>query len=68
MNDETLFIVEMGKRLVGKRIRIDDMPGEPDYTGKTGTVEFIDSLGQLHGSWGGLAVVPESDRFTVLED
>lgn len=53
---------------VGDKIRIIHLEGEDDrYDGKEGTVEFIDSLGQLHGSWGGLAVIPETDRFIVIE-
>lgn len=51
---------------VGDIIKIIEMLGEPHYTGKTGVVEHIDSLGQLHGSWGGLAVQPENDRFEVI--
>ena len=38
------------------------------YAGKTGTVEHIDSIGQLHGTWGGLAVIPGVDEFKVKED
>lgn len=37
------------------------------YDGNEGTIEFIDSLGQLHGTWGGLAVIPEVDRFVIIE-
>lgn len=51
---------------VGDIIKIIEMLGEPRYTGKTGVVEHIDSLGQLHGGWGGLAVQPENDRFEVI--
>ena len=51
---------------VGMRIRIINMAGEPHYSGKTGTIEFIDSIGQLHGTWGGLAVIPGEDSFTVI--
>ena len=51
---------------VGDIIKIIEMLGEPRYTGKTGVVEHIDNLGQLHGSWGGLAVQPENDRFEVI--
>ena len=53
--------------LIGKTIRIIDMAGEPDYAGKEGVVEHIDGIGQLHGTWGGLAVQPENDRFEVIE-
>lgn len=52
----------------GDKIRILHLEGEDNrYDGREGTVEFIDSLGQLHGSWGGLAVIPEADRFEVIE-
>lgn len=37
------------------------------YAGRTGTVEFIDSIGQLHGTWGGLAIIPEVDDFEIVE-
>lgn len=52
---------------VGDKIRINYMEGEPKYTGKEGTVRSIDDMGQLHGSWGGLAVIPGSDDFTIIE-
>lgn len=51
---------------VGDRIRIIKMKYEPRYTNKEGVVEHIDSLGQLHGTWGGLAVIPEEDKFVIL--
>lgn len=53
---------------IGTRIRIDHMEGEPHYNGREGIVEHIDDMGQIHGSWGGLAVQPEHDRFTILEE
>ncbi len=31
------------------------------HNGRTGIAEHIDSLGQLHGRWGRLAVIPETD-------
>ena len=36
------------------------------YNGRIGVVEFIDSEGQLHGTWGGLAVNPKIDDFDIL--
>jgi hypothetical protein len=42
------------------------MDGEPQYSGKEGVVNHIDSIGQLHGTWGGLAVNPNVDRFRVI--
>jgi len=53
---------------VGDKIRIIHLRDEDSrYVGKEGTIEFIDSLGQLHGTWGGLAVIPEVDRFVIIE-
>lgn len=52
----------------GDAIRIDklDDPYDRTYVGREGIVEHIDSMGQLHGTWGGLAVIPGEDSFTVL--
>ncbi len=53
----------------GDRIQIIHLEGEDArYDGKTGTVTHIDSLGQLHGTWGGLAIIPEIDTFIILEE
>ena len=55
---------------VGDRIRIISMEDAcaNDYNGKAGVVERIDDIGQLHGTWGGLAVIPECDRFVVIKN
>lgn len=54
---------------VGDKIRIikmcDDLSGI-EYEGREGVIEFIDSMGQLHGTWGGLAIIPEVDVVQVL--
>ena len=60
------YEIMAARSLVGKIIRIDEMAGELQYSGKVGTVEFVDDIGQMHGTWGGCAVVPGEDRFTVL--
>ena len=52
---------------VGDVIKIIYMEGEPQYSGKTGVVEFIDDIGQVHGTWGGCAVIPEKDYVEVIE-
>lgn len=39
----------------GDTIRIIEMVGEPRYSGKIGTVEHVDDIGQIHGTWGGCA-------------
>jgi hypothetical protein len=53
---------------IGKKIRIIDMEGEPQYSGKTGVVKSVDDIGQLHGSWGGCAVQPENDDFEIVNE
>lgn len=53
---------------IGDKIKIIEMLGEPHYTGKVGVVDHIDSMGQVHGTWGGLAVQPERDTVEILED
>jgi len=63
------LVTTAGTVSVGDRIRILHMedPYTPEtYDGREGTVEFIDSLHQLHGTWGGLAVIPEKDDFEVI--
>ena len=53
--------------LMGKTIRIIEMENEPGYLGRTGKVEFVDDQGQLHGTWGGLAIIPGIDSFEVID-
>ena len=52
---------------IGDKIRIIIMQGEPQYTGKEGTVEYIDDAGQIHGTWGGCALIPGEDEFEVIK-
>lgn len=51
---------------VGDTIEIIYMKGEPWYTGRIGTITHIDDMGQLHGTWGGLAVIPKEDEFRII--
>ena len=46
--------------------RLDD-PFDKTYVGREGKVEHIDGMGQLHGTWGGLAVIPGEDGFIVIK-
>lgn len=50
-------------------IRMDDDGGRDTqaaaFAGRTGTVEHIDSIGQLHGTWGGLALIPGVDEYEI---
>lgn len=52
--------------MIGKIIRIIYMDGEPKYTGREGEVTSVDDMGQLHGTWGGLAVIPGTDDFEII--
>lgn len=52
---------------IGDRIRIIEMDGEPQYAGREGTVIDIDDAGQIHTTAGGCAIIPELDRFEVIE-
>lgn len=52
---------------VGDKIRINYMKDEPQYTGKEGVVTHIDDYQQLHGTWGGLAVIQDIDKFEIIE-
>ena len=51
---------------VGDLIRIDYMAGEENYWGREGTITRIDYAGQLHGTWGGLAIIPGLDKFEII--
>ena len=51
---------------VGDAVHIFEMDGEPDYADREGVVEFIDDIGQLHGTWGGCAIDPRIDSFKKI--
>lgn len=51
---------------VGDAVHIFEMVGEPQYTDAEGVVEFIDDIGQLHGTWGGCAIDPRIDSFKKI--
>ena len=55
------------KATVGDKIEIIWMDGEPRYAGKQGIVQHVDDIGQLHGTWGGLAVIPGQDDYRIIE-
>ena len=56
------------KEKIGDSIKVIKMEGEPDYSNRVGTVTAIDGIGQLHGTWGGLAIIPEKDTYQVLKE
>lgn len=52
---------------IGDTIRIEYMEGELNYCGKVGVIKSIDDMGQLHGTWGGLAVIPGEDEIVLVK-
>lgn len=58
----------MEKVKIGDLIKVIKMKGEPDYSNRVGTVTAIDGIGQLHGTWGGLAIIPEKDTYEILKE
>ena len=54
------------KDIIGKKIRIINMRGEPDYSGKEGVITHIDTLGYIHGTWGGLSIIPDQDIYEFV--
>ena len=64
---------QYGTVTVGDRIRIINMDNRNGsdrqadaHNGKEGVIETIDDKGQLHGTWGGLAVIPFLDEFEII--
>lgn len=52
----------------GDKIKIIHMDGEQQYDGKVGYVEHIDDAGQIHGTWGGCALIPGVDEYKVIKN
>jgi len=52
---------------IGDRIRIIKMDGEPNYSESEGVVSLIDDAGQIHGTWGGCALIPDDDEFEIIK-
>lgn len=53
---------------IGDKLRIICMSGEENYTNKEGVVKYIDDAGQIHGTWGGCALIPGLDEYEVVKD
>lgn len=52
----------------GVKIRIIHLMGEDNnYDGREGVIDYVDVIGQLHGSWGDLAIIPETDDFEIIQ-
>lgn len=52
---------------IGAKVLILEMKGEPQYSNKRGIIEHIDDIGQLHGTWGGCALVPNEDTYIIID-
>jgi hypothetical protein len=57
----------MNKVHIRDKIKIIHMEGEPQYTNREGVVTHIDDAGQLHETWEGCAIIPEVDKFIIIE-
>ena len=57
----------MEKIKIGDKIKIINMVGEPQYTNKEGIITHIDDDVQLHGTWGGCAIIPKIDTFIIIK-
>jgi hypothetical protein len=66
------FLPPLRSSLLGKTILLHEMNDPyPLPTGSRGVIHHIDDLGQFHVNWENgrvLAVIPELDKFEILED
>ena len=58
----------MDKVKVGDKIKIINMKDEPQYTDREGVVTHIDDAGQIHGTWGGCAIIPKVDKIVIISN
>ena len=59
-------VEELRKRYVGKKVHV--IINDPyHYVDAWGTVEHVDDMGQLHGSWGGCAVILDEDSYRIID-
>ena len=53
---------------IGTKIKIIEMKDEPQYTNREGVVTHIDDAGQIHGTWGGCAIIPCIDTYITIDE
>ena len=51
---------------LGKEVHVVINDGIDFFSG-VGVVERVDDIGQLHGTWGGLGVMPGEDQITIIK-
>ena len=51
---------------MGSVILIIEMKEENNYSGKYGKVLHVDDIGQIHGTWGGCALIPGVDIYLII--
>lgn len=57
---------ELKEKYLGKTVRVNILDDWNPILNKTGIVEYVDDMGQLHGTWGGLAVIPDIDDIELV--
>lgn len=56
---------QLEKEYLNKKIRV--IIDDPfNYVDAIGVVTHVDDMGQLHGTWGGLAAIPGIDDITIV--
>lgn len=54
-------------KYLGKKVHI--IINDPYHpVDKYGVVDHVDDMGQLHGTWGGLAAIPGEDIVTIIDE
>jgi len=64
MDKQELIRMYLGKKIKGS-IDFDPYIHTKDLVGR---VLKVDDMGQLHGTWGGVALVPGVDDIVILDD
>ena len=57
----------MDKVKIGDTIKIIKMEGEPQYTDRECVITHIDDASQIHGTWGGCAIISKVDKFIIFK-
>ena len=57
---------ELREKYVGKKVRVNILDDWNPILNKTWVVEYVDDMGHLHGTCGGLAVIPDIDDIELV--